>query len=591
MVAVIKKLGSRGLPFRGSEEIFGSNFNGNFMMCLELIAEFDPFLATHIAQRGNPGKGNTSYLSSTICNEFITLMKDHLLKTICDEIRTAKYFSIIVDSTPDISHVDQLSLIIRYVRQKDTEESVPVERFISFIPNVGHKSEQLANVVCEKLKELDIEIGNCRGQSYDNASNMSGQYSGLQTRIKALNPLAIYVPCAAHSLNLVGTSAAQSCSDANNFFYTVQHVYTFLSGSTKRWGILQSQIERTEKRATKTVKSLSQTRWSARSKAVSSIRENYDAVKSALHQISQDVTEKPAIKNEAQGLVTCLEKPKFVFLLGFWNDTLERCNAVSQKLQSVSISISCVIDLYSSLIGFINKKREEFLFYVEEAKRISNNHENFTFSNLSSRIHKRKKQFDENIENEAQFETEEYKFKVTTYYVIIDSFLSELKRRKAAYEDVFARFSIFSDFTNTTHDEFYKKAENFRSFYQDVEKTFGSECIHFAEYIKLNFPNNTCQSVQDMYSVIKKQNLSGVFPNIEIAQRIYLCMAMTNCTSERSFSTLKRIKKFLRSSQSQEHTCAFGLFAIEADLLKNISFDELVSQFANSKVRRKAVAL
>lgn len=36
----------------------------------------------------------------------------------------------------------------------------------------------------------DFDIMNCRGQSYDNASNMSGIYSGLQARIKTINPLA-----------------------------------------------------------------------------------------------------------------------------------------------------------------------------------------------------------------------------------------------------------------------------------------------------------------------------------------------------------------------------------------------------------------
>lgn len=51
--AVVKSLSSRGLPFRGDSEQFGSLHNGNFMMCLELIAEFDPFLAKHISTHGN----------------------------------------------------------------------------------------------------------------------------------------------------------------------------------------------------------------------------------------------------------------------------------------------------------------------------------------------------------------------------------------------------------------------------------------------------------------------------------------------------------------------------------------------------------
>ena len=73
-----------------------------------------------------------------------------------------------------------------------------------------------------------------RGQSYDNALNMSGKYTGLQARIHQLNEFAIYVPCAGHSLNLVGVKAAECCLQTVTFFDFVQHLYTFFAGSTHR---------------------------------------------------------------------------------------------------------------------------------------------------------------------------------------------------------------------------------------------------------------------------------------------------------------------------------------------------------------------
>jgi len=60
----------------------------------------------------------------------------------------------------------------------------------------------------QAIDSLGLDISNLRVQSYDNASNMSGIYAGLQARIWKLNPLALYVACAAHSLNLVGSCAA-----------------------------------------------------------------------------------------------------------------------------------------------------------------------------------------------------------------------------------------------------------------------------------------------------------------------------------------------------------------------------------------------
>jgi hypothetical protein len=45
------------------------------------------------------------------------------------------------------------------------------------------------------LDSVGINISDCRGQSYDNASNMSGKYAGVQALVKELSPHAIYIPC------------------------------------------------------------------------------------------------------------------------------------------------------------------------------------------------------------------------------------------------------------------------------------------------------------------------------------------------------------------------------------------------------------
>lgn len=93
---------------------------------------------------------------------------------------------------------------------------------------------------------------------------MSGIYTGLQLRIKALNSLAEFIPCSAHSLNLVGVYAAECCPMAVRFFAAVQELYNFFSASTHRWNILTSQLKYT-------LKNLSQTRWSARHDACKSL--------------------------------------------------------------------------------------------------------------------------------------------------------------------------------------------------------------------------------------------------------------------------------------------------------------------------------
>lgn len=94
----------RRLAFRGDTHTFGSPDNGNYMGCLELISHFDPFLRERVARFGNAGRGTPSYLSATVCEEFVYLMGECVLSEIVNDIQIAKYFSISVDSTLDVSH-------------------------------------------------------------------------------------------------------------------------------------------------------------------------------------------------------------------------------------------------------------------------------------------------------------------------------------------------------------------------------------------------------------------------------------------------------------------------------------------------------
>ena len=159
-------------------------------------------------------------------------MARKVISEIVKEIQESKYFSIIVDSTPDITHKDQLSFIIRYV----SKEGTPKERFLRFIKNPVHTGKELAETVMSFLKANELDISSCRGQTYDNAANMSGIYSGLQTRIKEVNHLAYFIPCSAHFLSLVGSSAATCCKQAF-FFLLCFRIFINFSRSLRIVGV------------------------------------------------------------------------------------------------------------------------------------------------------------------------------------------------------------------------------------------------------------------------------------------------------------------------------------------------------------------
>ena len=104
-----------------------------------------------------------------------------------------------------------------------------------------------------------------------------------------VNPFAEWVPYAAHSLNIVGTAAAESCTDAVRFFDIVQRLYTFFLASPQRWSKRLANLPK----QSPVVKSLSETRWSARTDVV--LASNYKVIQNSVDAIDRTSTQPPLV--------------------------------------------------------------------------------------------------------------------------------------------------------------------------------------------------------------------------------------------------------------------------------------------------------
>ena len=61
---------------------------------------------------------------------------------------------------------------------------------------------------------------------------------------------------------------------------------------------------------------------------------------------------------------------------------------------------------------------------------------------------------------------------------------------------------------------------------------------------------------------------------------------ISNCSGERSFSALRRVKDYLRSNQEQDRLNAVSLLLIERDLTLLLTYDEVIDEFAATKARK-----
>ena len=54
-----------------------------------------------------------------------------------------------------------------------------------------------------------------------------------------------------------------------------------------------------------------------------------------------------------------------------------------------------------------------------------------------------------------------------------------------------------------------------------------------------------------LFRIIIETKVTECFSNVETALRLFLSLMVTNCSGERSFSVLKRVKSYLRSTSQQ----------------------------------------
>lgn len=115
-------------------------------------------------------------------------------------------------------------------------------------------------------------------------------------------------------------------------------------------------------------------------------------------------------------------------------------------------------------------------------------------------------------------------------------------------------------------------------FKDDLEESFIDELIHFQLYCKGKGIEKN--SPVKLLLHIHENELQSVFPNVDIAYRIFISTAATNCSTERSFSCLKRIKNYLRSTSTQDRLNNLMILAIESELFLSIDFGEIIKTSA-----------
>ena len=265
---------------------------------------------------------------------------------------------------------------------------------------------------------------------------MKGKHSGVQARMLDINPKAVYVPCANHTLNLVVVDSANSSTEALTFFGVLTRLYVLFSSSAQRWEILKKHVELS-------IKSQSDTRWESRIKCIKPLRYNLKEVLLALKDLEAISIERKdgRAASETKSLIAHLSKWSFLLSVFIWYDILFQVNKASKILQSYGVSLHTKETEIQATEKFLQNYRttgydSAATSAVEIAQELD-----IDPSFPPSRSGKKRRLFDYQGEEE-QRATPELKFKSNFFYPLVDQAIMSIKERFNLLREVSSAFSF-----------------------------------------------------------------------------------------------------------------------------------------------------
>ncbi|XP_034990458.2 52 kDa repressor of the inhibitor of the protein kinase [Zootoca vivipara] len=484
--------------------------------------------------------------------------------TIVNLLKQAKYYSVIVDCTLDVSQEEQLAVVVRFVHLNPKTKKAEVrEHFLGYFPVTGTTEEALATFLLDFLKSSKIELDDMRGQGY-----MRGKKIGLPQKILAINPRAFYVPYAAHSLNLVVIDAAKSSLEVVGFFCFVQEIYVFFSRSTSCWQTLMDQVP------TLTLKPSSNTQWASKVEALKALRFNMEKVYDALYSIFSDNESECYIRNTAEALMLKLKSFNFICSVVTWYSILVEINTVSQTLQESDVVLPEAVKMMEQVKNDLATNRTDAAFdkMLLEAKSIAEELEWETEFTSTPR-QRPSKGFPISEHTDEQIEDLQNN--------LLDVTITELNERFELLSEHNDNFSFLHNIEKWRKLEKGQKRAQFSNLQQKLTSKSGADIdgedlVHELELVPIDFRRET--TPLDLLNYIYSNKMMLVFPNLSILLRIYLTLPVTVAEDERSFSKFKFVKDYLRSTLTQEGLANLAMISIEQDVA--IDADDLIKDLA-----------
>ena len=269
---------------------------------------------------------------------------------------------------------------------------------------------------------------------------------------------------------------------------------------------------------------------------------------------------------------------------------LESVNIVSKLLQKSDMDIFHAVGLLDSAYSTISKLRSEYDQVKSTAKELA-----ASWGSSSQFAQKRtgrtKRHFDE-LSVDQRLTCPDERFKVTVFYGCIDIIVSQLKHRFTAMDAIAKRFYCLCprQLTQASDDELHASAEALALVYEnDLSAAFPTQLLSFRNALRSEITSLEKGSIKELAELLflKNASIMASVTDVATALKLFLTIPVTVASAERSFSKLKIIKTYLRSTMSQERLSGLAVLSIENQRARQMDLGAVIREFAKKNVRRE----
>lgn len=570
LLSNVRFLARQALPLRGD----GDEFDSNYIQLLKLRGEDDGRVFNWIKKKTD------KYTSADMQNEMIRVMARQVLREVTASLHTTAFYTIMADETTDKSNREQVVLCLRWVSDNFDVH----EEFIGMYMVEVCDAPSLVSVIRDVLQRLNLTMKKVRGQCYDGASTMSGSKSGVATTLLREESRAVYTHCYGHALNLACADTVRLSKLMRDALDTTHEITKLIKKSPKRdtrFEALKSEMASDSPG----IRVLCPTRWTVKAEALQSILSNYEVLQE-LWTNSLDVRD-TEMRVRILGVASQMTRFNFYFGVSLGNLILRHSDNLSRTLQKTEISAAEGQEVATMTLQTLKTLRSDtnFKLFWEKVTKMAEKEEV-----LEPEVPRRKKvprTIDYGRAEGISAATPEDYFR-QFYFEALDLIISCINNRFDQQG-----FRVY----RKVQDLLLKavKNEDYSTELDFVTGFYGSDFQ--PEVLKTQLTvlsSNFTQSNPTLSDVIKffkafSPAQRDLLSEVCTLLKLTLVMPATNAVSERSFSALRRVKSYLRSTMTQSRLNDLLVLHIHRDLTDKLNLIDVANEFIFGHEHRQQI--